>query len=182
MKRQARFIRQIPEGDDKERMVCGDCGFVNYQNPKVVVGSVVTSDERFLLCKRAIEPRRGFWTLPAGYLELGESTEDGARREAYEEARASIEIDRLLAVYSIVHISQVQLIYRATLGPGGFSAGPETEEVALFRWEELPWEELAFPSVAWSLRYHREVEGQASFPPFGNPDDDDGIDPVANEV
>ncbi len=108
-------VRQIPPGDDKERLVCLDCGFVNYDNPKVVVGAVVTVGDKFLLCKRAIEPRPGFWTIPAGYLEQHEDTLDGALREAREEAGADITIDALLAVYSIRRLSQVQLIYRATL-------------------------------------------------------------------
>jgi ADP-ribose pyrophosphatase YjhB (NUDIX family) len=118
-------ILQIPEGDNRERKVCPECGFIDYENPKVVVGSVVTSGERILLCRRAIEPRKGYWTIPAGYLELHESTEDGARREAQEEATATIEIDGVLAVYTIPRISQVQLIYRAHL-VSDVAPGPES--------------------------------------------------------
>src|ERR1043166_8205958 len=114
--------RRIPPGDDRERLVCLDCGFVNYQNPKVVVGSVVTSGEKILLCRRAIEPRRGYWTIPAGYLEQHEDPQTGAKREAMEEATAAIAIDALLTVYAIPRISQVQLIYRATLN-GDFAPG-----------------------------------------------------------
>src|SRR5688572_26705140 len=139
--------RRVPAGDDKPRLVCPDCEYVAYENPKIVVGSVVSHGDRVLLCRRAIEPRRGFWTLPAGYLELHESPEDGARREALEEACASIEVDGLLAVYSIPRISQVQLIYRASLPGGAFSPGPESLETRLFGWDEIPWGELAFPSV-----------------------------------
>ena len=109
------FSRRVPDGDNRERLVCDSCGFVSYENPKVVVGSVCTWGERILLCKRAIEPRRGFWTLPAGYLEVREATGVGAAREAWEEALARIEIDALLAVYNIPRISQVQVIYRARL-------------------------------------------------------------------
>jgi ADP-ribose pyrophosphatase YjhB (NUDIX family) len=109
------FSRRTPDGDNRERLVCDSCGFVSYENPKVVVGSVCTWGDRILLCKRAIQPRRGFWTLPAGYLEVREATTDGAAREAYEEALAHIEIDALLAVYNIPRISQVQVIYRARL-------------------------------------------------------------------
>src|SRR6266568_1451154 len=108
-------VRTVPDGDTRERMVCPDCGFVAYENPKIVVGSVVVSGDRFLLCRRAIEPRRGYWTLPAGYLEVNESTMAGAAREAFEEAHARISIDGLLAVYDIPRISQVQVIYRARL-------------------------------------------------------------------
>ena len=149
-------LRTVPEGDTHERTVCPDCGFIAYENPKVVVGSVVVSNERFLLCRRAIEPRRGYWTLPAGYLEVNESTMAGAAREAFEEARARIAIEGLLAVYDIPRISQVQVIYRARLAEPGFEAGPESLEVRLFAWEEIPWNDLAFPSVHWSLQHFRD--------------------------
>ena len=108
-------VRRIPDGDDRERLVCPDCGFISYENPKVVVGSVALWDDTILMCRRAIPPRVGYWTLPAGYLETGETTEAGAVRGAWEEARAQIEIDTLLAVYNIPRISQVQMIYRAIL-------------------------------------------------------------------
>src|SRR6202012_3670586 len=98
------FVRQIPEGDNRERMVCADCGHIAYENPKVVVGAVVTSGDRVLMCRRAIEPRLGFWTLPAGYLELGETLEEGAAREALEEAKADIAIEGILGIFSIARI------------------------------------------------------------------------------
>jgi ADP-ribose pyrophosphatase YjhB (NUDIX family) len=163
------FTQKIPEGDTRPRLVCETCGFIRYDNPKIVVGSVVGHEGRILLCRRAIDPRRGFWTLPAGYLELNETTLEGAMREAYEEATARIEIDRLLAVYSIPRISQVQLIYRARLVDPEIAAGPESVEVGLFAFEEIPWDELAFPSARWALRQYREVEGRADFPPHTNP-------------
>ncbi len=173
------FDRVVPPGDDKERRVCRDCGFVAYENPKVVVGSVVTNDRgEFLLCRRAIEPRRGFWTLPAGYLELGESVEAGAKREALEEAEAEIAVDQVLAVYSIRHISQVQIMFRASLRTPHTAPGPETLELSFFAWDRVPWDDLAFPSVRWALRHHRQAAAQASFAPFANPPDDDGFDPV----
>lgn len=146
-----RFARRIPEGEDRERLICGDCGFVAYENPKIIVGSVVEEEGRVLLCRRAIEPRRGFWTLPAGYMEMGETAEEGAAREAREEARAEIAVDSLLGVYSIARIGQVQLIFRARFAAPGFSPGPESEEVALFDWGGIPWDDLAFPSVRWAL-------------------------------
>jgi len=170
----ARFERRVPEGDDRQRLVCRDCGFVNYENPKIVVGSVATWQGRVLLCRRAIAPRRGFWTLPAGYLELHEAAADGARREAWEEARAELEIDQLLAVYSIPRISQIQLIYRAGLVTPEVSAGPETLELDLFEWAEIPWDDLAFPSVHWALRDYDELRGVAVFAPRGNPPGEDG--------
>ena len=163
------FARVVPDGDNRPRLVCTDCGFIHYENPKVVVGSVCTWEDRFLLCRRAIEPRRGFWTLPAGYLEVNETTSDGAKREAWEEARAEIEIDALLAVYSIPRISQVQLIYRARLASPQVEAGPESQEVGLFRWEEIPWDDLAFPTVRWALLQHREVAGEPAFAARCNP-------------
>lgn len=162
--------REIPDGDNMPRLVCDTCGYIRYDNPKIVVGSVATWRGRILLCRRAIEPQLGFWTLPAGYLELNETAEQGAKREAQEEAGAVIEIDRLLAVYNIPRISQVQLIYRAHLESDAVYAGEETEEVALFDAGALPWDELAFPSVDWALRHHGAVADDPAFPPFTNPE------------
>jgi ADP-ribose pyrophosphatase YjhB (NUDIX family) len=162
-------LRAVPEGDTHERLICRECGFIHYENPKIVVGSVVAVGEQVLLCRRAIHPRKGFWTLPAGYLELNETASDGAMREAWEEARARIALDGLLAVYSIPRISQVQLIYRARLAEPGFAAGPESEEVALFDWGAIPWDDLAFPSVHWALGHFAETRGQAVFTPRTNP-------------
>jgi ADP-ribose pyrophosphatase YjhB (NUDIX family) len=166
-------IRQIPQGDTVPRLVCPDCGYIAYENPKVVVGSVVTEGDRVLLCRRAIDPRRGHWTLPAGFLELHESPLEGAMREAMEEANAKIAIDALLAVYTILRISQVQLIYRAKLASEP-SPGPESLEVALFRWEEIPWSDLAFPSVSWALRDHHALRSTPVFPPRTNPPGETG--------
>lgn len=162
-------VHTIPEGDDRLRLVCPDCGYVAYENPKIVVGSVAVWEDRVLLCRRAIEPSRGLWTLPAGYMELHETTAEGAAREAWEEARARIEVDCLLAVYELPRISQVQMIYRARLLDPEVSAGPESLEVGLFRWEEIPWEQIAFPTVRWSLQEHRSRLGQIGFPAGGNP-------------
>jgi ADP-ribose pyrophosphatase YjhB (NUDIX family) len=168
------FERRIPDGDNRSRLVCRDCGFVQYENPKVVVGSVCTWEDRILLCRREIEPRRGFWTLPAGYLEVNETSAAGAMREAWEEAFARIEIDALLAVYNIPRVSQVQIIYRARLLSPQVEAGPESREVGLFRWSEIPWADLAFPSVRWALHHHREVAGVPEFAARGNPPGEDG--------
>jgi ADP-ribose pyrophosphatase YjhB (NUDIX family) len=163
------FSRRVPDGDTMERYVCGQCGYVHYTNPKIVVGSVVVHDDRILLCRRAIEPRKGLWTLPAGFLEEHETPEDGARREAREEACADIRLEALLAVYTVAHISQVQLMYRARLPTQEFAAGPESLDVRLFAWNEIPWDELAFPSVKWALRHYRETKHLSVFAPFGNP-------------
>jgi ADP-ribose pyrophosphatase YjhB (NUDIX family) len=164
-------VRTIPDGDTHERMVCPDCGFIAYENPKVVVGSVVVAEDRVLLCRRAIEPRLGYWTLPAGYLEVNESTAAGAEREALEEACARIAIEGLLAVYDIPRISQVQIIYRARLADPAFEPGPESLEVRLFAWEEIPWDALAFPSVRWALDHFREWQTTGDLRPRGTPQD-----------
>ena len=163
------FSLCVPDGDSLARRVCDHCGFVAYENPKIVVGSVVRFEDRILLCRRAIEPGRGRWTIPAGYLELNETPDEGAAREAFEEAGARIEIARLLAVYSVPRISQVQLIYRARLTDPAIFAGPESLEVQLVRPDEIPWDQLAFPSVHWALRHDAEAEAGAPPVPFGNP-------------
>ena len=166
--------RRIPEGDNRERLVCPDCGFINYENPKIVVGAVCTWDEKVLLCRRAINPRRGFWTIPAGFMELNETAVVGAQREAKEEACADIDIDGLIGVYTIPRISQVQLIYRATVRDGKFDIGEETLELDLFKWDAIPWEEIAFPSVKWALDHWRELGDAKNWPPFSNPPGEDG--------
>ncbi len=163
-------VRAVPEGDDRERLMCPDCGYVLYDNPKVVVGAVCRWDGRILLVERAINPRQGYWSLPSGYLELHETTSEGALREAFEEARARIALDGLLAVYNIPRLSQVQLIYRARLLAPEIAPGPESRAVHLFAWEEIPWDALAFPSVRWALEHAREVGDAAAFAVRTNPD------------
>jgi len=166
---QPSFTKAIPDGDTHERAVCANCGFISYQNPKIVVGSVVRHEGRILMCRRAIEPRRGFWTIPAGYLELHETPEDGARREAFEEARAELELRGLLAVYTVPRLSQVQLIYRAVLSRPDFSVGEESLEVALYERSEIPWDDIAFPTVHWALEHERMIEEEGAEAPFVNP-------------
>ena len=163
-----------PPGDNRPRQVCESCGFIHYVNPRMVVGALCLWEDKILLCRRAIEPRSGLWTLPAGYLELNETTEEAARRETHEEAGAEIEIDALFAIYALRHISQVQLIYLARLLGPGFAPGPESAEVRLFGWEELPREEIAFPSVDWALDRYAEVRGRESFQPASNPGGETG--------
>ncbi len=167
------FTKRIPDGDTHERAICDQCGYVAYENPKVVVGSVVVHEGKVMLCRRAIEPRRGFWTLPAGYLELQETVEEGARREALEESGAQIQLDGILAVYSISRIGQVQVIFRARFdGAADFAPGIESLDVRLFDWADIPWDELAFPSVHWSLRAWRSAGDGPLGAPTGNPADD----------
>jgi ADP-ribose pyrophosphatase YjhB (NUDIX family) len=168
-----RFVRRIPEGDNRERLVCADCGHIAYENPKVVVGSVVVASGAVLLCRRAIEPRLGRWTLPAGYLELGETVEEGAVREAMEEAQAEIALDGILAVFSIARIGQVQVIFRARFADvPHFAPGSESLEVGLFAWDAVPWDEIAFPSVRWALDAWRQTGAGPLGAPIGNPPDD----------
>lgn len=161
-------IRAVPDGDTRERLICGDCGFVHYDNPKIVVGAVAIWDERVLMCKRAIEPARGRWTIPAGYMELGETAEQGAAREALEEACARLEMGPLIGVYSIPRIGQVQLIYRARLVDGAFAAGAESLDAALYAWDEIPWDEIAFPTVRWALEDWRATRGEDAVVPRVN--------------
>jgi ADP-ribose pyrophosphatase YjhB (NUDIX family) len=168
------FALEIPPGDDKQRRVCQRCDFIDYQNPRIVAGAVVLKDDKILLCKRAIEPRKGCWTLPAGFMELGESVEEAAKREAQEEALATIEIDRLLAVYSVPRIGQVHVMFRAHLH-GDFGVGPESEEVKLVDWKDIPWSDLAFPTVVWALSHFAETRHLNAFAPFANPPGTDGL-------
>ena len=165
-----KFSKSVPEGDDFARNVCDTCGYVAYENPKIVVGSVVKHKGLYLLCRRAIEPRSNFWTVPAGYLELNETPEQGAKREAMEEACATLELHGQLALYSVPHISQVQIIYRATLIGDHFAAGPESLDVQLFGYDDIPWDELAFPTVRWMLKHDRMVDEGKGNAPFVNPE------------
>ena len=141
----------IPAGDTLPRNVCTDCGKVHYVNPLVVVGCVPEQDDRILLCRRAIEPRRGYWTIPAGFMEIGETMAEGAARETMEEALARVEVHDLFAVVDVVHARQVHCMYRATLLDNDYGVGQESMEVELFRAEQIPWDEIAFQSVYFAL-------------------------------
>ena len=146
-----------PRGDDRPRFVCPGCGMIHYQNPKVVVGCIPEWDERILLCRRAIQPRRGTWTLPAGYLENGEAVEEGARRELLEEAGA-VGLDMIpYGIYNIRHVNQVYLMFITRLATEKFSAGEESIEVGLFSEKEIPWDRISFPVIEKTLqRYYRD--------------------------
>jgi ADP-ribose pyrophosphatase YjhB (NUDIX family) len=164
------FSIQIPVGEDRPRQTCNTCNFIHYENPKIVAG-VVVSDEagRILLCKRAIEPRKGFWTVPAGFMEEKESTSQGAAREVFEEACASVEIDALLGIYEVPRISQVHFMYRGKL-TSNIAAGPESLEVAMFVFEDIPWDQIAFPTGVWALKDWAKTRDQERFIPFSNPE------------
>jgi ADP-ribose pyrophosphatase YjhB (NUDIX family) len=145
---------RMPADDNRERAVCPACGHIQYQNPLSVVGTLPLADDgRVLLCRRAIEPRRGLWTLPAGFMELGESVAEGALRETVEEAGADIELGGLLAVISVLSVGQVHLFYRARLRSLQFNPGPESLEVRLFAPADIPWDELAFRTVRRALEH-----------------------------
>lgn len=154
---------RVPPGDNRERYVCAHCETVHYQNPRVITGCLVTWEDRVLLCKRAIAPRRGYWTLPAGFLENGETTEAGARRETWEEARAKVELDDLYTLFSLPHISQIYMFYRGRLTDPDVAAGPESEAVGLFTQAEIPWDELAFPVVRDTLQHYFEDRARDEF-------------------
>ncbi|MFL9925753.1 NUDIX hydrolase [Herbaspirillum lusitanum] len=147
---------QIPADDTRQRFVCGNCGTIHYQNPKMVVGSLPVwerdGEVRVLLCKRAIEPRLGYWTLPAGFMENDETTADAARRETEEEAGANIELHELFSLVNVPHVHQVHLFYRATLLDLDYQAGIESLEVEMFTEAEIPWQDIAFPTVEFTLR------------------------------
>lgn len=147
----------IPEGDNRHRYVCVSCQTIHYQNPKVVTGCIPEWNDRILLCKRAIEPRYGLWTLPAGFMENSETNIQGAARETAEEANARLENMQLFCVFSIAHINQVYTMYRGDLVDGEASPGTESLEVSLFTEEEIPWKEIAFQVIAETLRlYYRD--------------------------
>jgi ADP-ribose pyrophosphatase YjhB (NUDIX family) len=149
----ARVDLLIPDGDNRPRYVCGSCATIHYENPRLVIGAIPEWDDRILLCRRAIEPRSGFWTLPAGFMENGETTGDAAIRETLEEANARIELTRLFTMLSVPHVHQVHLFYRARLLDLDFRPGVESLEVALFGEHEIPWQELAFRTVSTTLRH-----------------------------
>ncbi|MEJ2309547.1 MAG: NUDIX hydrolase [Gammaproteobacteria bacterium] len=155
----------VPDGDNRPRHVCtaGDCGRVHYENPNIVAGCLVEHGERLLLCRRAIEPRYGLWTLPAGFLENGESVEEGARRETREEATAEVEILQLYSMFSLTHINQVYMLFRARLHEGGYSAGEESLDVRLFDESEIPWQQIAFPVIHQTLRHYFEDRRNGEF-------------------
>ncbi len=146
--------RLIPPGDTRERFVCAQCGTIHYQNPRNVGGTVPVWGDEVLLCRRAIEPRRGFWTLPAGFMELGETTSQCAARETLEEAGARVEIQSLFSLLNVPHVEQIHFFYLARLLDTDIEAGEESLEVRLFTEEDIPWDDIAFPTVSQTLRFY----------------------------
>lgn len=154
----------IPEGDNRPRHICDSCGTIHYQNPRIIAGCLPVYEDKVLLCRRAIEPRLGFWTLPAGFMENGESTEEAALRETYEEAVAEVEIQSLYTVTSILHVNQVQMFYLAHMPKPEFDISSESLEVALFAENEIPWDELAFQTIRNALRFYFDDRKRGEFP------------------
>jgi ADP-ribose pyrophosphatase YjhB (NUDIX family) len=161
----AEVVHRVPEGDSLERAVCDACGLIQYQNPKIVVGCLPTYGDRILMCKRAIEPRYGLWTLPAGFMENNETAAEGAAREALEEANAKVQIEELYTVYSIPHISQVYMMFRAKLLDPDVSPGIESLEVKLVTEDEIPWDQLAFRMVKLTLDHYLQDRKSGIFVP-----------------
>ena len=148
---------KIPAGDSRERHVCDSCGVIHYVNPRIIAGTLPVFDGKVLLCRRAIEPRKGYWTLPAGFMENGETSAEAAARETIEEAEAQVNIRGLYTVFNLPHISQVYLFYRADIIDGEFGVGEESLESQLFEEKDIPWDELAFPTIHRTLvRYFED--------------------------
>jgi ADP-ribose pyrophosphatase YjhB (NUDIX family) len=154
---------RVPEGDNRERHCCISCGAIHYQNPKLVLGTLPVWGEQVLLCRRAIEPRHGFWTLPAGFMENGETTAEGASRETAEEAGAHIELGALYSVIDVPHVDQVHMFFHARLIDLSFDPGPESLEVRLFAESEIPWDQIAFRTVEQTLRWYFDDRRTGSF-------------------
>jgi ADP-ribose pyrophosphatase YjhB (NUDIX family) len=154
---------KVPSGDTLPRHVCEVCEAIHYVNPKIVAGCIPEWEERILLCRRAIEPRVGYWTFPAGFMELGESTEAAAARETLEEAQAAVRITSLYAVFTLPRVSQVYLVYRGELRTHAFGCGSESSDVRLWRINEIPWEDLAFPVIREVLRRYAADRTAGSF-------------------
>ncbi len=160
---------KVPAGDNRPRFVCEQCQLVHYQNPRIVAGCLPVWQEQVLLCRRAIEPRRGYWTLPAGFMENGETTEQAAARETWEEACARVRDLRLYTLFDLPHISQVYMLFRAELVGPDFAVGEESLEVKLFHEAEIPWSELAFPTIARTLEWFFADRRSAVFPVRNEP-------------
>ena len=157
------LVVRIPEGDHLPRHICGSCGTVHYQNPKMVVGCIPEWEDKILLCRRAIEPRYGLWTLPAGFMENGETTLEGAARETWEEAGARIEMGSLYTLFNLPHINQVYLMFRARLLDLNYQSGIESLETKLFTEAEIPWDEIAFRTVRATLELYFKDRQRGEF-------------------
>ena len=159
---------KIPDDDNRLRYVCPNCKVIHYENPNIVAGTIPMVGNKVLLCKRAIEPRYGYWTLPAGFMENQETTDEAAMRETWEEAEAKVKLDGLFSVINVPQINQVHMFYRATVkdaedGKKMFGAGAESLEVELYDEKDIPWDELAFPTVKRTLKQFFEDREAGSY-------------------
>ena len=168
----AKVESRVPPGDHLPRFVCDSCGTIHYQNPRLIVGCVPEYEGKILLCRRAIEPRLGYWTFPAGFMENRETVQQAAARESLEEAQAHVEVGSLLAVVHVLEAHQVHIFFRALLPQPQFGISPESLEVGLFAWDGIPWDAIAFPSARWALNAWRQAGTGMLGAPFGNPSDD----------
>jgi ADP-ribose pyrophosphatase YjhB (NUDIX family) len=157
-------VSEVPDGDNRARLVCKHCRAVHYVNPLIVAGCVAVYEDSVLLCKRAIEPRSGYWTVPAGFMEIGESVSEAAARETWEEACAKVELGALTTVVDVIQARQVHIFFEGSMTEPVFAAGDETLEARLFRPEEIPWDEIAFPSVRIALKHHFDSRGNSFRP------------------
>ena len=160
----SQITTRVPEGDDRPRFICDTCHTIHYQNPKMVVGCIPEWEDKILLCKRSIQPKYGKWTIPAGYLENGETVVEGAKRETIEEAGARVDGLEPYALMSIAHISQIYVIFRANLLDLGFALGKESLDVKLFSEDQIPWNDLAFIVVRETLKRYFEDKAKGVFP------------------
>ena len=153
----------IPPDDDRLRYVCKECQTIHYQNPKVVAGCLPVYQDKILLCRRAINPRAGFWTLPAGFMELDETSLEAAIRETLEEANARVEVIELYAVFNLPHVNQVYMMFRSALFDQQFSPGMESQDVRLFSEDEIPWDNLAFTTIRQTLKFYFQDRASGEF-------------------
>lgn len=162
------FQSKVPAGDSVQRLVCENCEWIHYENPRIIVTGLCFWQDQILLCRRAIPPRYGFWTLPGGFMEIGETAEQAAAREVREETGADVEVERLFATYSVPRIGQVHLIYLARMTSPKFQAGIESLKVQLFPADEasIPWDELAFPVNEWTFKDLFSDDGRTQTTPF----------------
>ena len=154
----------VPPGDNRLRDICNHCGKIHYQNPRIVVGTLPVYRNKILLCKRAIEPRKGYWTLPGGFMELDETLEQAATRETMEEAMADVQLQSLYTVFNVLSAGQVSIFFLATMDAPEFFPGEESEEVHLFSEESIPWSELAFSTITETLKYFFEDRKSGDYP------------------
>ena len=157
------LVYAIPEDDNRHRYICRSCDTVHYQNPNIVAGCIPVWEDQVLLCKRAIEPRYGYWTLPAGFMELGETSLEAAIRETLEEANARGEVQGLYAVFNLPYVDQVYIMFRSRLLDLDFSAGEESQDVRLYREEDIPWDEIAFTTVKETLKFYFADRNKGKF-------------------